>query len=118
MKRDSILSINIGLENNPLRAEEVWEHVRYLALFDKGFVWKVEMSSYKGAEERTFVAEGFSSYKFSKVAEVIENLAVECKQECVAFKYNHNCNLLYNPTSKILVEDRLAFDEQIYVNLT
>ena len=91
--------------------------VKEVRLFDKGFKYGLRHSTYGIKKERTLVIEGTTSYKFSKVADIVESFCITMTQECVGFKYNNNNVLLYGATSKIRIQDRFQFDNNVFVTL-
>lgn len=113
MKRQNKIFINIGLNNCPINSNH---DLRIFSIIDRlnfvGLSVKASMlknSTYKGEKEETLVIYSDSSYKLSKVIEIIENFCLSLNQECISLKYNLNDIIVYNPyleTEKIKFNDK------------
>ena len=116
MKRNAKLILNIGLENNPFDKIAAYKRLKQTYLFEQS-LFKDDISTYKGKKERTLIVETTTSYRLSKVIEIIENLCNTFEQECIAIQYNQVQILIYNPTTKLPTDEQLAFDKEVFKTL-
>lgn len=92
------LQINIGLNNNPMTAEEV---INYIAS-NKDYrlmAYQIVDSEFNGVTEPTFV--GLLEYKYnrqSKILQDFENIASVMTQESIAIKTDRMQALAFNPS--------------------
>ena len=107
MKRQNKIFLNIGLNNCPIKSNKIIQRLNYVGLSVKASMLK--NSTYKGDKEQTLVIYSDSSYKLSKVIEIIENFCLSLNQDCISLKYNLNDIIIYNPyleTEKIKFNDK------------
>lgn len=112
MKRQNKIYLNIGLKNNPLTPSEIIYRLNYLGVMVQASITK--KSQYKGQKEETLIVYSNCPYKFSKVAEIIENLCTVLNQECISLKYNLNDLIIYNQFKNI---EPIKFNNQYFKTL-
>lgn len=109
MKRQNKIFINIGLNNCPIKSNKIIDRLNYVGLSVKASMLK--NSTYKGDKEQTLVIYSDSSYKLSKVIEIIENFCLSLNQECISLKYNLNDIIVYNPYLKT---EQIKFSDKYF----
>lgn len=113
MKRQNKIFLNIGLNNSGHNWDfEIIDRLNYVGLSVKASMLK--NSTYKGDKEQTLVIYSDSSYKLSKVIEIIENLCLSLNEECIALKYNLNDIIIYNP---YLETEQIKFNDKYFKTL-
>ncbi len=115
MKRQAFLTLNIGLENNPLTAEHIANKIFERDLFEHS-TSREQLSSYEGKPERTLIIKGITNYKLSTIVDKMEGLCIALTQDCIALTYNKSELLVYAANTKIKPKDQLRFDSSIFIN--
>jgi hypothetical protein len=105
-----MITINIGLNNNPLNLEQVAKLLNQFKLFGLND-YAEKLGEYVGADEPTFVGElDFIT------ANHVEALCEIMTQDCIAI-YNHDTEvgeLVYNP---LYEGDKYTFDPKYFLFL-
>jgi hypothetical protein len=107
------ITLNIGLNNNPLGFEETVNEVKEHGLKVKNF--KRVISEYQGNEEPTAVVNG-SIYlgDIDDVHALVQNLCIDLTQECIAYKINRFMGkIAFNPRMDVTKFD---FDQQYFID--
>ena len=92
MKRNETLKINLGLENNSKSLEEI--KTKLCKLFTS-FDYRIDISTYKGEKESTFIIEGRTSNSLPYCIDKLQRLCSVFTQECIAAKIHNNDLLIY-----------------------
>ena len=88
-------TINVGLLNNPLTANETIEHLKAMRGYNV-LKYTVDSGSYHDLIEPTVIAELDTAYTLlSKVVADIENLCSTLEQECIAISNGEFDLLVY-----------------------
>lgn len=100
-------TLNIGLNNNPLNQNELFELLKNFGLNK----FQVQKGEYLGNEEPTLIAEIERIHK-----DQIEALCEICTQECIAIYDNnlHLGHLVYNP---LFEGEKYQFDKQYFLTI-
>ena len=112
MKRQNKIYLNIGLRNNAFNTSQIIGRLNYRGLTVKAALTKV--SQYNGHKEETLIIYSNSSYKLSKVCEILENLCSVLTQDCIALKYNLTEIIIYDPFKNI---EPFKFSNQYFKTL-
>lgn len=109
------LTINVGLNNNPMSASEV---VDYFASFNSELrlmAYQIKDSEYNGEVEPTFVAMFENKTKYdSTIFDELEFACEKMTQECIALSMDTGDMLVYNPSFN---GDRFKFDSKYFLTL-
>jgi hypothetical protein len=100
MLRKENFTLNIGLNNNPKNEQQIVESLYHCGINTKDtyLLCRLEIGEYNGETERTLMIKGITSFKLSKFVEIIENLCLVTKQECISTIVSNNKLLIYNET--------------------
>ena len=97
----NIITINIGLNNNPYDLEQLTTLFNNTKEF-KHIIFEVQEGTYNLKKEFTFIVEGETKQTSEQIESFISNLCTLLKQECISFsldisKDNKQVNkLIYN----------------------
>ena len=108
-KLGRVMSINIGMNNNPMNKGEL---VNYIATEFDLMAYIFDWSEYNGAKEETFV--GTINIGNKDAVKVAEGLCELLTQDCIAIEVGGVGHLVYNPNYK---GERYEFDNQYFIKL-
>lgn len=115
--------LNIGLNNNPLKAGEIVTKVRENIVLHQSIInidvresfWLNDVKKkLVNVPEDTLILEFKSPYKLSTLIDKIERLASVLNQQCIAAKIDGNGLLVYRIDYK---EERQIFDKDLFLTL-
>lgn len=107
------LTINVGLNNCPLTAPKVADKIR-LALGSDFSTYRIARGVYNGEHESTVVLALGTRKKLSYIVDVVERIASDLNQECIAIASDSFELLIYSPSYK---GDKMKFDNDFFINL-
>jgi len=109
-KNIKTITVNIGLENNPMTIDQLTYSLTSLFANSK---FKVAESEYLGAFESTLVMEFQSSNSFDYLKSVFSGVCVPTEQECIAIHNGDEGALVYPPD---YTGEKYEFVDEFFVN--
>jgi len=101
--------LNIGLNNNPKKPEEIVN--LFQALISKRATWAKVTSTYNDEIEPTLVLHGQSALAFKTIVDTIKDLSAVLTQECVGAEVDDHGLLIYPRNYK---GERMKFDRKYF----
>lgn len=107
------LTLNIGLNNCPLTAPKVADKIR-LALGSDFSTYRIARGIYNGEHESTAVLVLGTRKKLSYIVDMVERIASDLQQECIAVSCDSFELLIYSPSYK---GEKMKFNNNYFINL-
>ena len=105
------VTLNIGLENNPLTEYDIIK-----ILWISGLAYsksRIEIGEYLGKPERTLVIEAKYIRTEKDMIDLVKGLCLILKQECIGLMIGDVGYLVYNPEFK---GERFDFNKDYFIN--
>lgn len=118
MQRKNHVLLNVGLENNPRKVDEILNGLG--PVLGTVAEFHLDTSYWKEATERTLIVSVETSFKLSTIIGKIESLCLSMQQDAIAariFEDNFKRNidlLIYSPTHK---GERMDFENEFFKKL-
>lgn len=111
------IEINIGLNNNPYKAEQIIDLLNgyfYGNNLQPDIKTDIQTGEWDGGDEPTLVVEVFSNNRQLVISELVYDLAAVCTQDAIAFRFNGVGELVFNAEYK---GERYPFDEAYFLTI-
>lgn len=94
-----LLTLNIGLNNNPKKETVISSLFDYWIRAEESKS-RTEVGVYKGVEEKTLVYKAKTDTNIQTIVHLVEDLCRETNQESIALTYKEYKLLVFNPNYK------------------